>query len=129
MTTAQGITVRNARQDDVAAIRLIFNQGIEDRIATLDVDPKTASEILKWYQDRGERYRVLVATEGDAVVGWASLNPYSHRCAYEGVADLSIYVRRDKRGHGIGARLLQHIERAAIANRFHKIVLFALPDQ
>jgi L-amino acid N-acyltransferase YncA len=57
----------------------------------------------------------------------ASLNPYSHRCAYNGVADLSVYIAREHRGKGIGTKLLWEIERIAIQNQFHKIVLFTFP--
>ena len=127
MITRQRVTVRAATLADLSAIRLIYNQGIEDRVATLDTDAKTEAEIHEWLRDRDERYAVLVATEADGVVGWASLNRYSHRCAYDGVAELSVYVRRDRRGSGVGSSLLRDIERAATRNGFHKVVLFAFP--
>ena len=71
------------------------------------------------------RYAVLVAENATGnIVGWASLNPYSHRCAYAGVADLSVYVARGARGTGVGSQLLRALEKTAKANEFHKIVLF-----
>jgi L-amino acid N-acyltransferase YncA len=65
--------------------------------------------------------------KNNEIVGWASLNPYSHRCAYRFVADLSIYIKRDYRGQGIGKQLLSGIENIAIQNQFHKIVLLTFP--
>jgi len=59
-------------------------------------------------------------------LGWAALNPYSHRGAYHRVADLSIYVARDARGTGVGSTLLGALEKRAKLHGFHKIVLFAL---
>jgi phosphinothricin acetyltransferase len=74
------------------------------------------------------RYAVLVAeNDGGDIVGWAALNPYSHRCAYDGVADLSVYVARSARGTGVGTTLLAALERQAKQNDFHKIVLFTFP--
>ena len=119
--------VRRSTAHDLAAIRLIYNQGIEDRIATLDAEPKTTANIDKWYGQHDDRYCVIVATNDDDVVGWAALNRYSHRCAHDSVADLSIYVRRDKRGSGVGSLLMREIEEAAKKGGFHKIVLFAFP--
>jgi phosphinothricin acetyltransferase len=116
--------VRFATEHDLPAIRRIYNEGIADRIATLDLDEKTAGEIAVWWNDHGERYAVLVAECSGEVVGWASLNRYSHRCAYDGVADLSIYVARAVRGGGVGAALLAELERVAAEREFHKIVLF-----
>ena len=61
-------------------------------------------------------------------MGWASLEPYSHRCAYDGVADLSVYVDRAARGSGIGSALLGRIVARARAAEFQKIVPFALVE-
>jgi phosphinothricin acetyltransferase len=124
MRTAFGATIRPATRDDIAAIRTIYNQGIEDRIATLELDPKSEAEVATWLIERGERYEVIVAETDGRVMGWAALNPYSHRCAYNAVADLSIYVERNARQQGIGEQLLTALEERAKGHNFHKIVLF-----
>jgi len=118
--------VRPADPADLGAIRRIYNQGIEDRVATLDESAKDEAQIADWYAAHAGRYGVVVAEREGAIVGWASLNPYSHRCAYDGVADLSIYVERASRGSGVGTMLLREIQHLAKTNAFHKIVLFAL---
>ena len=121
------LAVRNARAGDLAAIRAIYNEGIADRAATLDLEPKSDGEIADWFAVRSDgHYAVVVATRDGHIVGWASLNPYSHRCAYANVADLSIYVARSARGTGVGAVLLNAVEDVARRGGFHKIVLFAL---
>ena len=125
MQLLHATVVRRAEGADLSAIRQIYNQGIEDRVATLDEDPKSEVEIADWYRDRGDRFSVFVAERGGHVVGWASLNPYSHRCADRGVADLSVYVERGHRGTGVGTLLLRRIEQSA-TGQYHKIVLFAL---
>ncbi|MGH0968686.1 arsinothricin resistance N-acetyltransferase ArsN1 family A [Bacillus paranthracis] len=119
--------IRKCQSADIKAITRIYNQGIKDRIATLEENEKTIHDMEEWFGNRGERYAVLVAEMEGQIVGWVSLNPYSHRCAYNGVADLSIYIDREQRGKGIGKRLLQKIEEVAIQNDFYKIVLFTFP--
>jgi L-amino acid N-acyltransferase YncA len=119
--------IRKATVEDLSQILHIYNQGIEDRIATLEMDKKDKEYILAWFGDRKERYVVLIALEGEIVVGWASINPYSTRCAYDGVGDLSIYIHRDYRGKGIGKNLLNEIENTAKENDFYKLVLFTFP--
>lgn len=120
------LRVRDARASDLAAIREIYNQSIVDRIATLDENPKSEADINEWLDQHGDRYAIVVAQRGEEVVGWASLDPYSHRCAYRDVADLSVYVERPARGTGVGTALLREIEARARRAQFHKIVLFAL---
>jgi len=119
--------MRTAKGSDVNRILDIYNQGIADRIATLEVEEKDVDYMTNWFSNRGEKYKVLVAEINNCVVGWVSLNPYSHRCAYQGVADLSIYMDRNHRGKGIGKVLLSGIEKEAIQSGIHKIVLFTFP--
>ena len=119
-------TVRRASPGDVDAVLRIYNEGIMDRVATLESDEKTSEEISAWWRQHDDRYVVLVATEGGDVVGWASLNRFSNRCAHSEVADLSVYVARMHRGCGVGSLLLAELERYAIDGAFHKIVLHAL---
>jgi L-amino acid N-acyltransferase YncA len=120
--------VRNATAEDLEAILRIYNEGIEDRVATLESDPKSASDIAEWWALHDQRYAVLVAVDGGAVAGWASLNPFSHRCAHRAIADLSVYVARAHRGRGMGFALLDALLNGVAAREFHKIVLHALNE-
>ncbi len=120
------VVVRAATPNDLEAILAIYNQGIEDRLATLETAPKELEEMQTWYDDRDGRYAVVVASLAGAVVGWASLNRFTHRCAHAAIADLSVYVERSHRGKGVGSALLAYLEPLARAGGFHKIVLHAL---
>lgn len=120
--------LRRATPRDLDAILQIYNEGIEDRLATLEVDSKTLGEIEDWWALHDDRYAVVVAEVGDTVVGWASLNRFSHRCAHGAIADLSVYVARSQRGCGFGKSLLETLEVEARKGTFHKIVLHALQE-
>src|SRR5262249_38377526 len=62
-----------------------------------------------------------------SVVGWASLNPFSPRPAYDHVVDLSVYVERAWRGRGVGHRLLATLIERAGELGYHKMVLATFP--
>src|SRR3569832_1639711 len=120
------VTVRPAVKADVEGICGIHNQGISDRIATLDTTLRTPADTEAWLVDRGPRYPVLVATMDDTIVGWASLNRFNPRPAYDQVADFSVYVDRAWRGQGVGRALLEQLIERARAIGFHKMVLAAM---
>ena len=124
----EGMEIRDATQEDATAIARIYNQGIEDRVATLETQVRTPEERAEWLAGRGPRHPVLVAENGrGAVVGWGSLNSFNPRPAYDHVVDFSAYVAREERGRGIGDALLGALEQRARAHGYHKMVLAAFP--
>ena len=104
------VAVRLATAEDAAAICEIYNQGIDDRIATLETERRTPEERRQWLAARSSRHPVIVAEAAEsAPIAWASLNPFNPRRAYDHVADISVYVERGWRGRGVGRRLLERL--------------------
>jgi phosphinothricin acetyltransferase len=121
------LNIRPAALADAAVICTIYNQGIEDRLATLETELRTPAERGEWLGARDPRHPAFVAEAAGAVVGWASLNVFNARPAYQYVADLSVYIERGWRGRGVGRRLLAHLIEVAPALGYHKLVLAAFP--
>jgi phosphinothricin acetyltransferase len=121
------VSIRAATPDDAAAICAIYNQGIEDRIATLETLLRTPEERRRWMAARALRHPVVVAVTDGQVVGWGSLNSFNPRPAYDNVVDLSVYVERGWRGRGVGRVLLQHLLALAKTLGYHKMVLATFP--
>ena len=92
MTTE--ITTRLATTADAAAIAGIYNEGIADRIATFETEPRTAEQIAAQITDKGDRFPTVVAELDGQIVAWASAGAYRSRPAYAGVAEHSVYVAR-----------------------------------
>lgn len=123
----EALALRPARPGDAGAICLIYNQGIEDRVATLETEPRTPEERHEWMAKRGPRHPVIVAESGAVLVGWGSLNVFNPRPAYRHVADFSVYVERAWRGKGAGHRLLERLIEIAREIGYHKMVLSTFP--
>jgi len=135
--------VRHATEADAAAICRIYNQGIEDRVATLETELRTPEERRQWLAARRPRHPVIVAEPETAsgsppatragqaapapILGWGSLNQYTPRECYRHVADFSLYVERGHRGKGVGKVLLARLIELAREHGYHKMVLSAFP--
>jgi L-amino acid N-acyltransferase YncA len=142
--------IRAATAADAAALCRIYNQGIEDRVATLETELRTPEERAAWLAAKGPRHPVIVAeTTAEATnpgtisgrpptahaansalvtIAWGSLNQFNPREAYRHVVDLSIYVDRAYRGRGVGKVVLARLIELAREHRFHKMVLSAFPS-
>jgi phosphinothricin acetyltransferase len=88
--------------EDVAAI---YEEGIATGFATFEINvPKYAV----WNEAHMQTCRII-ATHNEKIVGWAALSPVSSRCVYGGVAEVSVYIKKDSRGIGVGKLLLESL--------------------
>jgi phosphinothricin acetyltransferase len=120
------IAIRHAGEQDAAAIARIYNEGIEDRGATFETEPRQAGDIAAKLAER-ERYPLFVITEDDAVLGWAGLTTYRPRACYAGIAEFSIYLDRRARGRGLGRQLLTALVDGARERGYWKLVSRIFP--
>ncbi|ULL14701.1 N-acetyltransferase [Paenibacillus sp. H1-7] len=114
--------IRTAVEADIHAILAIYNEAVLHTVATFDTVPRTLEQQQQWFQLHGTRYPVLVAELGGIVVGWASLNPYSDRLAYERTSELSLYIHHDFRGQGIGKKLMDQVLKAGKEAGLHTVL-------
>jgi L-amino acid N-acyltransferase YncA len=91
--------VQLATRADVTAIATIYNQGIEDRVGTFETDLRTEAMVASWFDDI---HPIVVVEQEREVIAYASTASYRARPCYTGVAEFSVYVRRDWRGNGAG---------------------------
>jgi L-amino acid N-acyltransferase YncA len=110
--SAAPIAIAALAPDDWTEVRRIYAEGIATGNATFEAEPPAWEA---W--DRSHRADSrLVARDGRRVVGWAALSRVSERCAYGGVAEVSVYVAADARGRGVGRRLLEELVRCSEEN-------------
>lgn len=99
--------LRDGLDADLLAIADIYNHEVLHGTATFDTQPVDLLERRAWLAShQSARHPVVVAELNGTVVGWASLSPWSTRCAYARAAEVSVYVHRDHRGRGVGRALL-----------------------
>lgn len=120
------IIIRHAEHHDAAAIADIYNQGIAERGATFETQPRGVQEIDARLNDQ-RRFPMLVAEQDGSVIGWAGLSSYRPRECYAGIGEFSIYLDRTARGRGVGRRLLEMLVEAARERGYWKLVSRIFP--
>jgi L-amino acid N-acyltransferase YncA len=123
-----GLTVRLATPADAPAIAHIYNEGIEERIATFETEPRSISQIEAQLAEKGDRYPTIVVQRSHDVVAWAGAGPYRPREAYAGVAEHSVYTARHARGVGAGRAALDGLIREYERRGFWKLVSRIFPE-
>jgi L-amino acid N-acyltransferase YncA len=119
------MTSRHATLEDAEAIARIYNEGIQDRVATFETRLRSADDIRAWFDGV---HPVLVVEEGNDVVAFAATSTYRPRECYAGVAETSVYVARSFRRRGAGSFALLALIQAAQQAGFWKLVSRIFPE-
>ena len=110
------LAARSASQDDAPILVQIYNEGIEDRVGTFETRPRTVQDVLAWFD--GAHPIIVVESDGEGVIAFASTSSYRSRLCYAGIAEFSVYVARRARGQGAGTvamrALLEAVKPAGI---------------
>ena len=122
------LTSRLAEVSDAPVIAIIYNEGIEDRVATFETELRTAEAIAEQLQARAATHPATVVERDGRVVGFAWTGEYRPRWAYAGVGEVSVYVARVARGQGVGRLALAVLIDAAEARGFWKLVSRIFPE-
>ncbi len=116
---------RAGTRADATRIAEIYNQGIEDRLATFETKPRTAAQILNWFV---EGYPIFVSGEIHNIQAYAIAFPYRPRPCYEGVREFSVYVSREGRGQGFGRAALGALIDEAMTRGWWKLLSRIFPE-
>ena len=113
------MSIRPALPGDADRVADIFNQGVEDRVATFETRQATPEDAARWIAEDV----VIVGERDGALLGWAKASPYADRHEYyRGVREATLYVERGARRTGVGWQLLDALAGAAADDGAHKLV-------
>jgi phosphinothricin acetyltransferase len=117
-----------ATVEDAPAIARIYNEGIADRLATFETEPRTSEDIVRALHGRAERWPTVVVERDGGVIAWASASEYRPRTCYSGVAEFSVYVARDARGTGAGRAAIEALVTECEGRGIWKLLSRVFPE-
>lgn len=109
------IRIRTACGGDAQALLEIYAPYVEHTAITFEYETPKRSDFQKRIENTLKKYPYIVAETDGEIFGYAYTGIFKNRAAYDWAAEVSVYVKEDKRGLGIGRRLytvLEEISRA-----------------
>lgn len=101
--------IRKASEEDITQLMDIYNEAVLHTTATFDMEEKSLKNRQNWFYEHQSIHSLIVAVEGCRVLGYASLSPYRSRAAYDTTVEVSVYIREENRGEGLGKTLMERI--------------------
>jgi L-amino acid N-acyltransferase YncA len=100
---------RDAVIADLPRIVEIYNSIVAGRMVTADTEPVDVESRIAWFNAHDPHFRPLwMVMDDNENIGWVSFQWFYGRPAYNGTAELSIYLDEKVRGKGYGEKILQH---------------------
>lgn len=110
MTTNESITLRLVTTEDAQELVSIYAPYVETTAISFEYETPSVEEFACRIAEVLERFPYLAAVHKGEIVGYAYAHPYGVRKAYSWSVELSVYIRRDCRGLGIGRKLYEAME-------------------
>lgn len=101
---------RDASITDLKNVVAIYNSTVASRMVTADLEEVSVESKMPWFYDHNPETRPLwIVEDGEGkTAGWVSFQSFYGRPAYDGTAEISVYLAEDRRGKGAGAEILKY---------------------
>lgn len=116
---------RLATIGDSGVIAKIYNQGIEDRIATFETRVRTTHDIEGWFSSS---YTIIVVESDNNIIAFATTSPYRQRECYSGTREFSVYVDREHRRKGAGRLAMTALIAECKKRGYWKLISHVFPE-
>jgi len=97
--------IRFACHRDAAQLADIYRPYVENTTYTFEYTSPDAEEFCRRMDEMQKAFPYLVYEENGRVLGYAYGHRFAARAAYDWVCEVSIYIRQDAHGKGIGRAL------------------------
>lgn len=115
--------IRDANEGDLPGLLAIYNDVIATSTAVYSYVPVTLEDRTQWWRSRtAQGYPVLVAVDDSEVLGFSTFGDFRTWPGYRFTVEHSVHVRADRRGQGIGQKLVQALFPRAAALGKHVMI-------
>lgn len=116
------IRFREIEENDVEAVRGIYNHYVRHTTATFHLHPLSTDEMRRLVFFEHPMYSTYVIINENSLCGYCLLTQYKTREAYNHTAEVTIYLAPEHTGKGIGSCAVAFIEDVAKKRGIHVLI-------
>jgi L-amino acid N-acyltransferase YncA len=113
---------------DLNIVKDIYDWYVQNSTATFHTEPISIDELRQFMFVDHPLYKSYLILADEVVAGYCYLTFFKKRQAYERTAEVTIYLKTDYCGKGIGIKALQHLEAAAKGTAIKNLIAIISGD-
>ena len=122
------ISFQETRREDLEALLDIYNHYVKETTVTWDTETQTLDAFRDMVIFSDRRYKTFSILENGALCGFVLVNRFHGRGGWDQTAEITIYLKPESRGRGIGTPALRHIEAFAKSAGIHVVIASICAD-
>ena len=107
------IVFREIDDDDLELVREIFNHYIVHTLKNYRINPMSVEDLREVIRPGHQKYKSCMILENGNPCGFVYLSQFRKREAYDRTAEITVYLKPEHTGRGIGRKSLEHMENVA----------------
>lgn len=107
------VTFQKATLNDLVAIKEIYDYYITQTNATFHTDPISFEELREIIPFYHKKYQSFLVKADGKTAGYCYLAPFKNRQAYDRTAEVTVYLKPEYCGQGIGFKTVSFMEDVA----------------
>lgn len=116
------IVFEELREEHLETVREVYNYYVRNSTATFHMHELNTHEMRALVFFDNQKYKTFVIKNGGEVCGYASLTAFKSREAYDLTAGVTIYLRPEQTGKGIGSSAAAFLEQLAREQGVHALI-------
>ncbi|OHX64743.1 GNAT family N-acetyltransferase [Flammeovirga pacifica] len=118
-----GIVFKTLREEDLTEVKEIYNYFVKHSTATFHLDEVTEKDLSTFLPINNQNYPSYLIIENEVTVGYMYLGAFKPREAYNRTAELTVYLKKEAWGRGIGEQAIAYLENEAKQGGMIKVLL------
>lgn len=119
MTT---VTFEEVTEQHLPEIRVIYNYYVMNTTISFHTEELDLDQIKSSVMNKDTRYKTYIILENNQMMGYVLITQYKSKQAYDICGEVTIYLKPDILGKGLGKQALSFIEKVAKEQGFHTLI-------
>ncbi|WP_307543206.1 GNAT family N-acetyltransferase [Paenibacillus sp. W4I10] len=116
------MTFEEVTEQHLPEIREIYNYYVMNTTISFHTEELDLDQIKSSVMNKDTRYKTYVIFENNQMMGYVLITQYKSKQAYDICGEVTIYLKPDILGKGLGKQALRFIEKIAKEQEFHTLI-------